>query len=43
VTLPNFFVIGAGKSGTTSLYYYLGKTNDPQSTLAAKRAKVSVE
>jgi hypothetical protein len=23
VTLPNFFVIGAGKSGTTSLYYYL--------------------
>ena len=23
MTLPNFFVIGAGKSGTTSLYYYL--------------------
>jgi len=23
VTLPNFFVIGAGKSGTTSLWRYL--------------------
>ena len=23
--LPNFLVIGAGKSGTTSLYYYLGQ------------------
>jgi hypothetical protein len=23
VTLPNFLLIGAGKSGTTSLYYYL--------------------
>ncbi len=23
MTLPNFLVIGAGKSGTTSLYHYL--------------------
>ena len=23
MTLPNFFIIGAGKAGTTSLYYYL--------------------
>jgi hypothetical protein len=25
VTLPNFLVIGAGRSGTTSLYHYLGQ------------------
>ena len=25
MTLPNFLVIGAGKSGTTSLYHYLGQ------------------
>lgn len=25
VTLPNFFVVGAQKCGTTSLYYYLGQ------------------
>ncbi len=28
MTLPNFFIIGAAKSGTTSLYYYL--KNHPQ-------------
>jgi len=25
VTLPNFLIIGAGRSGTSSLYYYLGQ------------------
>jgi len=25
MTLPNFLIIGAGKSGTTSLYHYLGE------------------
>ena len=24
-TLPNFFIVGAAKSGTTSLYHYLGQ------------------
>ena len=28
MTLPNFVVIGASKSGTTSLYYYLGEHPD---------------
>src|SRR5215218_4707583 len=25
MTMPNFLIIGAGKSGTTSLYHYLGQ------------------
>ena len=28
MTLPNFLVIGAGRSGTTSLHYYLGQHPD---------------
>ncbi|MGH9386805.1 MAG: sulfotransferase family protein [Vicinamibacterales bacterium] len=28
MTLPNFLVIGAGRSGTTSLHYYLGEHPD---------------
>jgi hypothetical protein len=26
--LPNFFIIGAARSGTTSLYHYLGRHPD---------------
>jgi Sulfotransferase family len=26
--LPNFFIVGAPKAGTTSLYYYLGQHPD---------------
>jgi hypothetical protein len=28
MTLPNFLIIGAAKSGTTSLYHYLGQHPD---------------
>jgi hypothetical protein len=28
MTMPNFLIIGAGKSGTTSLYHYLGEHPD---------------
>ncbi len=27
-TLPNFFIVGAPKAGSTSLYYYLGQHPD---------------
>jgi len=25
MVMPNFFIIGAGKAGTSSLYHYLGQ------------------